>query len=65
MDYKTCSKWKPNNKTDSRNIWVTIRRIQQLVKEYREKNGIIYKQKKNRRPKNLFDRRAYLKNSKS
>jgi len=29
---------------------VTVRRIQQLVKEYREKN-IIHKQKKNRRPK--------------
>jgi len=29
---------------------VTIRRVQQLVKEYREKN-IIHKQKKNRRPK--------------
>ena len=29
---------------------VTIRRVQQLAKEYREKN-IIHKQKKNRRPK--------------
>ena len=60
MDRKTCSKWKHNNKTGSRNIWVTIRMVQQLVKEYREKN-IIHKQKRNRRSKTHLTEEHILK----
>jgi len=50
VDRKTCGEWRYNNKTAADIYGVTIRRVQQLVKEYREKN-IIHKQKKNRRPK--------------